>query len=90
MLFIFDNNFIIDQITRRDKTSNQYAALFLYLIKTKKAALSSSQIHNLRYVFNKHYNEYENDYLNVNCIFLIRLRISTMKTCSRKPILKII
>ena len=76
MLFIFDNNFILDQLTRRQKVSEQYADLFLYLVQNNLAAISSSQLHILRYVFKKHYPNYFNDYLT------IEKRLKILKTPS--------
>ncbi len=54
-MFLFDNNFIIDVITDRYGVSDKYVDIFAYCLKYKKVCMSSSQLHNLRFVFQKHF-----------------------------------
>ncbi len=64
-MYIFDNNFIIDIIAQRKDVSNRYFDILIYCLKNKIAYLSSSQLHNLRFVFKRHYSEYLDDYLTL-------------------------
>lgn len=76
MLFILDNNFLIDVIAKR-ATGNQLKTQLLYLLLKKgEAAISSSQLHNIRYVLKKNYPEFESDY------FEIENRLRLIKTPS--------
>lgn len=60
-MYIFDNNFIIDVITQR--YGDQYADIFIYCLKNKRVVLSTSQLHNLRFVFKRNYKDYYNSYI---------------------------
>lgn len=62
-MYLFDNNFIIDVITNRTGVSETYADIVIYCLRQKQACVSSSQLHNLRFVFKKHYKEFLKDYL---------------------------
>jgi dTDP-4-amino-4,6-dideoxygalactose transaminase len=62
-MYLFDNNFIIDVITDRAGVSEIYSDIVIYCLKHNKGCVSSSQLHNLRFVFKKHYKEYLEDYL---------------------------
>ena len=62
-MYLFDNNFIIDVVTDRADVSDVYSDIVIYCIKNKKACISSSQLHNLRFVFKRHYKDYLDDYL---------------------------
>jgi len=62
-MYLFDNNFVIDIITDRANLSKKYADIVIYTLKFQQACLSSSQLHNLRFVFKRHYKEYLQDYL---------------------------
>lgn len=62
-MYLFDNNFIIDVVTNRAGVSETYYDIVIYCLKQQKACVSSSQLHNLRFVFKKHYKEYLEDYL---------------------------
>jgi dTDP-4-amino-4,6-dideoxygalactose transaminase len=62
-MFLFDNNFIIDVITDRYGVSDKYVDIFAYCLKYKKVCMSSSQLHNLRFVFQKHFKVHLQDYL---------------------------
>lgn len=62
-MYLFDNNFIIDVVTDRAGVSETYSDIVMYCLKNKKGCISSSQLHNLRFVFKKHYKEYLADYL---------------------------
>lgn len=62
-MFLFDNNVVIDLITDRQGLADQYSDIALYCLKHKKGCLSSSQLHNLRFVFARHYKEYLDSYL---------------------------
>ncbi len=55
----------MDVVTRRKSASAQYVKLMYALISNGLAAMSSSQIHNLRYVVKKQYPQYEQDYLKI-------------------------
>jgi len=76
MLFILDNNFIIDVLTRRKGENRLELTLLSQLIKNNQAAISSSQLHNLRYVIKKNYANYELDY------FKIERKLRVLKTPS--------
>ncbi len=65
MLFILDNNFLLDIVTKRQGASEEYIKLLYLLIKQNRAALSVSQLHTLRYIVNKHYPEAKDDYLRI-------------------------
>jgi dTDP-4-amino-4,6-dideoxygalactose transaminase len=71
MIFVLDNNFIIDMVTRRASASVSYARLFHLLVEKKQAAISSSQIHNLRYIFKKHYSSFEQDYIKAEQVLIV-------------------
>lgn len=62
-MYLFDNNFIIDVITDRAGVSEIYTDIVIYCLKQQKGCVSSSQLHNLRFVFKKYYKEYLEDYL---------------------------
>jgi dTDP-4-amino-4,6-dideoxygalactose transaminase len=62
-VYLFDNNFVIDIITNRQGFSEKYSDIVVYCLKYHKAYLSTSQLHNLRFVFKKHYKSYYDDYL---------------------------
>jgi len=62
-VIIFDNNFVIDLLTDRQGLGEKHEDIALYCLKGKIGALSSSQLHNLRYVFQRHYKSCYEDYL---------------------------
>jgi dTDP-4-amino-4,6-dideoxygalactose transaminase len=62
-VYLFDNNFVIDIITNRAGISEKYSDIVIFCLKYQQACLSSSQLHNLRFVFKKHYKDYYQDYL---------------------------
>ena len=62
---IFDNNIIIDILTKRDKTQRLSSEIFIKAILNKKAYLSVSQVHNLRFVIKRNYKDFYNDYLKI-------------------------
>ena len=62
-MFLFDNNFVIDIVTSRTDLSEKYSDIVIYCLKYNQAYLSTSQLHNLRFVFKKHYKDYYQDYL---------------------------
>lgn len=62
-MYLFDNNFVIDIITNRAGISEKYSDIVVFCLKHQQACLSSSQLHNLRFVFQKHYTDYFQDYL---------------------------
>ncbi|MEY3996191.1 MAG: glutamate--dTDP-6-deoxy-D-xylo-hex-3-ulose 3-aminotransferase [Pseudomonadota bacterium] len=62
-MYLFDNNFIIDLITNRSGFADSYSDILIYCLRNKKVSLSSSQLHNLRFVFKKSYTNYLSDYL---------------------------
>ncbi len=76
MQFILDNNFIIDVLTGRKGENRLEVTLLYQLIKNKQAAISSSQLHNLRYVIKKNYSSHESDY------FKIERKLTFIKTPS--------
>ncbi|WFE68815.1 DegT/DnrJ/EryC1/StrS family aminotransferase [Thiomicrospira sp. R3] len=71
-MYIFDNNFIIDVITQRYEKEKSYTDVFLLCLKQRKVALSTSQLHNLRYVIKKHFTSFYSDYLvfEAKCRFI--------------------
>ena len=75
-MFVFDNNFIIDILTNRTDVSKKYFDILIYCIKNKIAFLSTSQLHNLRFVFQRHYKEYLDHYL------LLEKKLELIKTPS--------
>jgi len=62
-VYLFDNNFVIDIVTSRTDLSEKYSDIVIYCLKYNQAYLSTSQLHNLRFVFKKHYKDYYQDYL---------------------------
>jgi dTDP-4-amino-4,6-dideoxygalactose transaminase len=77
MIFILDNNFILDLISRRALNFGLQLNLTHLLLSKGYAAISSSQLHNLRYVIKRNYKEYENEYLEIEA----RLRIIKTPSC---------
>jgi len=77
MIFILDNNFILDLISRRALNYGVQLNLTYLLLSKGYAAISSSQLHNLRYVVKKSYPQYENEYLEIEA----RLRIIKTPSC---------
>ena len=77
MIFILDNNFILDLISRRALNFGLQLNLTHLLLSKGYAAVSSSQLHNLRYVVKRNYKEYENEYLEIEA----RLRIIKTPSC---------
>jgi len=77
MIFILDNNFILDLISRRALNFGLQLNLTHLLLSKGYAAISSSQLHNLRYVVKRNYKEYENEYLEIEA----RLRIIKTPSC---------
>jgi len=75
-MFVFDNNFVIDIITNRTGVSRKYFDILIYCLKNNKAFLSSSQLHNLRFVFQRHYKKYFDYYL------LFEKKVKILKTPS--------
>lgn len=73
-MYLFDNNFIIDVVTDRAGVSETYSDIVIFCLKYKKGCVSSSQLHNLRFVFKKHYKEYLEDY------FLFERKCQIIKT----------
>lgn len=71
MIFVLDNNFILDAVTRRGEQGGVNIKLLLFLLENKRAAISSSQIHNLRYVVKRHYPQFEQDYLVVESKLIV-------------------
>jgi len=76
MTFILDNNFILDLISRRALNFAMHINLTHLLLSKGYAAISSSQLHNLRYVVKKSYPQYENEYLEIEA------RLKIIKTPS--------
>ena len=76
MIFILDNNFILDLISRRALNYGVQLNLTYLLLSKGYAAISSSQLHNLRYVVKKSYPQYENEYLEIEA------RLKIIKTPS--------
>ena len=62
---IFDSNVIIDILTKRDETQDLSSEIFIKAILKKKALLSVSQVHNLRFVIKRNYPEFYQDYLKI-------------------------
>ena len=62
-MYLFDNNFVIDIITNRAGISDKYSDIVIFCLKYQQAYLSTSQLHNLRFVFKRHYKDYYQDYL---------------------------
>ena len=62
-MYLFDNNFVIDIVTNRAGISEKYSDIVIFCLKYQQAYLSTSQLHNLRFVFKKHYTDYYQDYL---------------------------
>jgi len=62
-MFIFDNNIVIDLITDRQGYADQYSDIALFCLKNNRGCLSSSQLHNLRFVFSRHYKQHLENYL---------------------------
>ncbi len=62
-MFLFDNNFVIDMLTDRYGVATVYSDIVKFCFKFNQACLSSSQLHNLRYVFKRHYKDYLDIYL---------------------------
>ncbi len=62
---IFDSNVIIDILTKRDETQDLSSEIFIKAILKKKAFLSVSQVHNLRFVIKRNYPEFYQDYLKI-------------------------
>ncbi len=65
MIFILDNNFLIDVISNRSNNNQLKIQLLYLLLKKGTAAISSSQLHNLRYVLKKNYPQFESDYIEI-------------------------
>ncbi|MDP1615279.1 MAG: aminotransferase class I/II-fold pyridoxal phosphate-dependent enzyme [Methylococcales bacterium] len=62
-MYLFDNNFVIDIITDRAGISEKYSDIVIFCLKYQQACLSTSQLHNLRFLFKKHYTDYYQNYL---------------------------
>lgn len=56
-MFVLDNNFILDIVTRRSSNSSQYAKILAHLVQGGQCAVSSSSLHNLEYVLQKNYSD---------------------------------
>ncbi len=62
-MYLFDNNFIIDIVSKRKGVSEYYFDILVYCLKEEIACIAASQLHNLRYVIKKNYAEHYEDYL---------------------------
>ena len=62
---MFDNNIIIDVITKRNKVHSVISDIFINAIVNKMAFIASSQLHNLRFVIHRTYKNYYEDYLKI-------------------------
>jgi dTDP-4-amino-4,6-dideoxygalactose transaminase len=71
MIFILDNNFILDLVSRRASNFGLQLNLFYLLLTKGYAAISASQLHNLRYVVMRNYPQFKAEYLEIEA----RLRI---------------
>lgn len=65
MIFLLDNQLVIDIVSRRPPYSQCYADILLHLLTQGELGLSSSQLHNLRYIMARHYRQYYEDYIEV-------------------------
>ena len=54
-MFILDNNFILDIVTKRSTCGETRAKVLAHIIQSNKCAISSSSLHNLEYVIKKNY-----------------------------------
>lgn len=55
-MFVLDNNFLLDVVTRRSPKSPEYAKILAHLVEAGQCAISSSSLHNLEYVLRKRYS----------------------------------
>jgi dTDP-4-amino-4,6-dideoxygalactose transaminase/predicted nucleic acid-binding protein len=62
-MYLFDNNFIIDIVSKRKGVSEYYFDILVYCLKEEIACIAASQLHNLRYVIKRNYAEHYEDYL---------------------------
>ncbi|MFZ2406666.1 MAG: DegT/DnrJ/EryC1/StrS family aminotransferase [Methylobacter sp.] len=62
-MYLFDNNFIIDIVSKRKGVSEYYFDILVYCLKEEIACIAASQLHNLRYVLKRNYAEHYEDYL---------------------------
>ncbi len=54
-MFVLDNNFLLDIVTKRTSKSVQYTKILAHLLKIGQCAISTSSLHNLEYVVRRHY-----------------------------------
>ena len=62
-MYLFDNNFIIDIVSKRKGVSEYYFDILVYCLKEEIACIAASQLHNLRYVIKRNYAVHYEDYL---------------------------
>lgn len=54
-MFVLDNNFILDVVTRRSSKSAEYAKILAHLVDGGQCAIPAGSLHNLEYVLKKNY-----------------------------------
>jgi dTDP-4-amino-4,6-dideoxygalactose transaminase len=65
LIHLPDNHLIIDVVARREPFGRRYADIVCHLLSNGGMGLSSSQLHNLRYVIHRHYRPFFADYLEL-------------------------
>ncbi len=64
-MYILDINFLLDVITDRSKNKYFYEKILEYLINKKEAYISSSALHNIRFILKRNYRDYLSKYLEI-------------------------
>ena len=64
-MYIFDINFLLDAITGRSENSKVCSIVLEDCINKGKACISSSSLHNIRYVLQRNYKEHLDKYLEI-------------------------
>ena len=64
-MYILDINFLLDVITDRSKNKYFYEKILEYLINKKEAYISSSALHNIRFILKRNYGDYLSKYLEI-------------------------
>ncbi|MEA3450299.1 MAG: UDP-N-acetyl-D-mannosamine dehydrogenase [Bacteroidota bacterium] len=71
--YIFDNNFFIDIVTKRDTFKNCFLSIFKILLEDDCLYIASNQLHNIEYIIKVHYN----DSLEIYHKFIRKFKILT-------------
>jgi len=61
--YILDINFILDAITDRSEDKDSYFTILLECVKEKNAYISSSSLHNIRFVLKKYHHSFYDKYI---------------------------